>query len=291
MILKLHHKKINNLIMNKIILMLLFCSVSFYSNADTTLVYSSPEQKTTPLNRLLIKDGKVQSWQNSNQYTLFDSKTSRVFLVNTQNKSYTELKPQSFNKLKLAPDVQEKIKKSMKDVKKMLKNMPKEQRQKVEAKFKEKLAEQGIDFPSDKYPDLESSLDRVLEGAFSESVKIPKVTHVKTKQTKKINGYQCNVKDAFINNKKMFSSCVTPIEKIGLSKKDSKTYLNFTKKMQKIGGVKSPKILPELPISTTSYQNNKQARQQLNKVVFDDLKVDFFKIPKDYKQTETYQAK
>ncbi len=268
--------------MNRLNLALFCLGLSFYAHADTRLVYVIKGNDKLPQQQFAIKGGKVKSWQSASQYTLFDSKTSRTFLVNSQNKTYTELKAQPASKSNLSPDVRAQLQKNFETVKQMLKNMPQEQRQKVEKELVQRFKDQGMEYPSDKYPTLESTLDAGLQQA----TPIPQVKHQKTGQNREINGYRCEVTDALVNGKKAMSLCLAPVSAVGLSKEDAKSYLLFTQAMQKIGGVQASAAPKALVISTTSYKDGKSFERQLDKVSFDELQAESFEIPEGYSESK-----
>lgn len=240
-----------------------FCSQVVFS--DATIIYKQTSGTETSSNSMQIKDGKIRftAPNQTNNYSLYDSKTSTITHVDSGSKHYLPMTEE--NMMEQARQMNIMRQRMMEKIK----DMPPEKRKQVEKM-------------------MNNHLSRVGEDGIT-----AKVEQKKSSRTETIAGIQCSIYESYVNGTKINEICMTEAGKIGISSQDAEALMSmqeYMKRMQNvIGGDNVPESeLKGVPLHTRLFAPDGSIKMetQLEKISTDNINSVQMSIPADFSLKE-----
>ena len=211
--------------------------ISQLAFSDATVVYEQSSGTQKSLNTMQIKNGKIRFTppNQSDNYSLFDSKKIELIHVDSGNKLYLAMDEKTI--AEQASQAKQQMDMMRQRMMEKMKDMPPEQKKQVEQMMNNHLAR----VEAEKNP--------------------PKLEQKKTSRTETVSGIQCTVHESYLEGVKQNELCMTDPDKMGLSNEDAQTLMSmqqFMKRMQKVaqnmmGSTAATADIQGIPLHTTLY--------------------------------------
>lgn len=220
---------------------------------------------------IMISDGKLRINQHaSDNWTLFDSNTGEMIIVDGERGEYMVMDAETIDKL---TNITALVNKQMEEA---LANVPPAQREQM----------RGM---------MEGMMENAMEQA---RASIPEQTVNRTGETRSVAGYDCAVVEILLDGVKSMETCGTDPGNIDLPAADLETMRamqafaqDIAARMEEVFGESIINLgdfsLEEFPVQTVHFEKGgESARSTLAGIDDGGLPADAFEIPADYKQQE-----
>ncbi len=254
-----------------------FCSQAVFS--DATIIYKQISGTETSSNTMQIKNGKIRFTppNQSNNYSLYDSKTGTITHVDSDKKHYLSMTEETMmQRAKQAKKQMDAMRQLMKE---KMKDMPPEQRKQVEKMMNNHLSRVGDEI--------------VGEERVGEERVTAKAEQKKTSRTNTIAGIQCSIYESYVNGTKINEVCMADAEKMGITAQDAEALISMQKYMKRMQSVISGNNMPVseikgVPLHTRLFAADGSVKMetQLEKLSTDNISSVKMSIPADFSLME-----
>lgn len=228
--------------------------------ADTTLVYAKGQGKSESTTKMRIRDGAIRSGGDGDVYMLYKADKDALYVINSKDESYAILDKDQIGKMGQRMD---KVRAAMRE---KLKNMPKEQRERMKKK-----------------------LSSLLKGPEN-------VTYSRTGGTDKVAGYSCREGVVKRDGNVAVRLCVVPPEDLKMSSSEYETLSHLFQLVEKMNAaLRSPAALPSFSsikgVPVRWMQDGESGSASvLQSVSHEAIPARAFQVPADYKKKKPFDS-